>query len=214
MKKIYFFTLCLFLFALTVYAERLKLPEIDIETSNSAKPAPVQPSAEVQTAQPSDSLNFSDFDKFSEESVSTSDIQTSDVTTPDFTNAFGNLENLTKTLYSNFQNAFATIKNLNSKYNGLAAKYQALVKKYNNDIKLIVGKAQTLKKQYVALFDSNKKTLDENAALKQKIQQQEEIIASLKNTVAQKNSQLQNLSSKYDKLVLKIQQIKSALTVE
>jgi len=216
MKKILYLFVCICLFVFSASAERLKLPEIDIDNSASAKAAQPESAATVSadSLKSSDVLNFSEFDKFPEETVSSSDVQPTDVSTPDFTNAFGNLENLTKTLYSNFQNAFATIKSLNSKYNTLTTKYQALVKKYNNDVKLIIGKAQNLKKQYVALNESNKKALDENSALKQKVQQQEELIAGLKNSVAQKNAQLQNLSSKYDKLVLKIQQIKTALTVE
>ncbi len=216
MKKFFLFVVLILSANSILFAARLQLPEIDINSSNSTSvSSKVEQQVDAYNPQTQTSdFNFPELDKFSEETINPSDVQLTDVASPDYTSAFGNLENLTKTLQSNFQNAFSTIKSLNAKYNSLSGKYQSVVKKYNNDVKLILGKAQVLKKQYISLSDTYKKTTDENNLLKQKYQQQEELINNLKNSINQKNSQLQSLSGKYEKLVNKVQQIKSALTVE
>lgn len=227
MKKIYLLTILILAGAMNLNAARLPLPDIDIE--ESAKSSSIQTQVSSQTPAVQDSTKFADsftmpeFEgfNFKEENLGTSDFSAVETPNIDATGAFGNLENLTKTLQANFQNAFNNIKSLTVKYNSLSSRYQELVKKYNFDMKNVIQKAQGLQKQFKTAVEYYNKSKEENAKLKEEnlrmknaIQQQTDSLNKLNSAINQKNAQLQNLNSQYEKAVSKLQQIKSTLTME
>ncbi|HPP87235.1 MAG TPA: hypothetical protein PLM75_05180 [bacterium] len=231
MKKL-LFTTCLTLLYLSTLlnAQRLPLPSIDIdEPKTKTEVLPFSSSQEISSqktaltaaasnnilARPQQTEGNFEIDNF--KGVDFNPSEFSNVETPtnlDMSGAFGNLENLTKSLYANFQNAFNTIKNLTTRYNLLASKYQALVKKYNDDMRKIIAQAQQIRKQNLALNETLIKSREENNQLKATIQQQNELINNLRNSLNQRNTQLQALNSRYESAVAKLQQIRAALGAE
>ncbi|MBP7652795.1 hypothetical protein KA977_05190, partial [Candidatus Dependentiae bacterium] len=156
MKKVYLLTILIFAAAVNLSAARLPLPDIDIDepakptaSMSEEKNVLVQQQSSSFSAQdtlkPQESFNIPEIDVFKEENLGQSEFQSLEApVSVDAAGAFGNLENLTKTLQANFQNAFSNIKSLTSKYNSLAARYQELVKKYNGDMKNVIQKAQII----------------------------------------------------------------------